>query len=923
VTFALAEGPAEEVFVGRKAELARLAEVMARVRSGQPWLVSLEGESGVGKSALARRFVALSPGLTCVWSRADPAEADLDYGIVEQLLGSLRRQTAGFEPLVAGDMAKSSPFAVGAQLLSLVGEQLANGPLAVIIDDVQWADRPSLEALSFMFRRLAVDPVAVIVAVRGDRDRLDEPTRRMLLSVANHRRMAISGLRIDDVPPLADGLGAAPLDAASMVRLHERTGGHTLYLQTVLSDPEAREGRLDSGAVPVSLGAAIGDQLTVLPAETRALLEMLAVVDTAMPLPRLGEAAGVEEPSAAIEAAIRAGLVDFQHNDLSRHVVIRHPLQRDAIYQGLSPARRRELHARAVGLVGENSAWAHRVAALDRPDEALAAELERLAEQEAQSGRLALAATRLQWAADISPAPADRERRMLTAAFHLTVAEEGRVLALRSVVEASSPSALRSCILATMAHSAGELAEGERLFGDALSQARSEPDSRPLAAMIANRLASLYAVLGDGERVEELGQWALAQNCLGAAGVGRAHVLVAVGVTQTGGPLAGLLELGYLDADPLRVDPIDIDGLCWRGVCRFLTGDLGGAISDLTAGLKMVRNGATLTLGLRVYAYLALAQYLAGEWDDALITTEQGFSAAAIRPRRPELPLLHLAAATVAAGRGLADDAEGHARQAEEVAASVDYVQERVYAAVARAMLCQAAGDYLGMSDALSPWQEESALDARARIWAVFWRPLLVEGLIGSGQSSRAAAALDRLASDGAGVAYFQPGLAWLQGWLADQQGSPEEALHLYQLGEEAAGAGSPVFRGRLLLAHGRLLRRLGQRRPALERLRRASELFVKLRAEPFVARTEAELLACGLRQQPVKQQSVLEMTARESEVAHLVGRGMTNAEIGAELFITAKAVEYHLGNLYAKLGLRGRQELRRFVGDTRRTAPA
>ena len=912
------------MFVGREAELARFAEVMARVRSGQPWLVSLEGESGVGKSALARRFVALSPGLTCLWSRADPAESDLDYGIVEQLVASLRSQTPGSDLLLADDTAKSSPFAVGGQLLGLVGAQLAGGPLAVVIDDVQWADRPSLEALSFMFRRLAVDPVLVIVVVRGDRDQLDESTRRMLLSVAQHQRMAISGLRIDDVPALADALGAVPLDAAGIARLHERTGGHALYLQTVLSDPEAGEsGRVDAVAVPASLGAAIGDQLTLLPAATRTLLEMLAVVDTALPLVLVGEAAGVKEPSAAVEAAVRAGLVDLGRNDPSRHVVIRHPLQRDAIYQGLSPARRRELHARAVGLVGENSVWAHRVAALDRPDETLAAELERLAEQEAQSGRLALAATRLQWAADISPAPADRERRMLTAAFHLTVAEEGRVLALRPVVEASSPSALRSCILATMAYSAGELAEGERLFRDALSQARSEPDGRPLAAMIANRSAALYAVLGDGERVAELGQWALAQNCLSAAGVGRAHVLVAVGVTQTAGPLAGLSELGYLDADPSRVDPIDIDGLCWRGVCRFLAGDLGGAIGDLTAGLTMIRNGATLTLGLRVYAYLALAQYLAGQWDEALITLEQGFSAIAIRPRRTELPLLHLAAATVAAGRGLAADAEGHARQAEEVAASVDYVQERVYAATARAMLCQAAGDYLGMSDALSPWQEESELDARARMWAVLWRPLLVEGLIGSGQYSRAAAALDRLASQGAEVSYLRPGLAWLQGWLADQQGSPEAALHRYQRGEEAAGEGSPVFNGRLLLAHGRLLRRLGQRRPALDRLRGADELFVKLRAEPFVARTEAELLACGLRQQPVKQRSVLEMTARESEVAHLVGQGMTNAEIGAELFITPKAVEYHLSNLYAKLGLKGRRELRRVVGETRRPAPA
>jgi DNA-binding CsgD family transcriptional regulator len=99
-----------------------------------------------------------------------------------------------------------------------------------------------------------------------------------------------------------------------------------------------------------------------------------------------------------------------------------------------------------------------------------------------------------------------------------------------------------------------------------------------------------------------------------------------------------------------------------------------------------------------------------------------------------------------------------------------------------------------------------------------------------------------------------------------------------------------------------------------LERLRRARELYLGLRAAPFVARTETELMACGLRRQPTERRSVLDMTARETEIAHLVTQGLTNAEIGAELFIRPKAVEYHLSNLYAKLGLKGRKELGQFL---------
>ena len=142
-------------------------------------------------------------------------------------------------------------------------------------------------------------------------------------------------------------------------------------------------------------------------------------------------------------------------------------------------------------------------------------------------------------------------------------------------------------------------------------------------------------------------------------------------------------------------------------------------MGDLSASITLVRRGATLTLGLRAYFYLALARYLAGEWDDVLLTAEQGFSAAAIHTRRYELPLLHLAAASVPAGRGATKEAEQHAGQAEQAAGSMDYGQERLYAAMARALVSQAAGDYLGMADALGPWQDDSALEGRSRTYAI------------------------------------------------------------------------------------------------------------------------------------------------------------------------------------------------------------
>ena len=903
-----------EVFVGREAEFAQVADVLARVEAGQPWLVAIEGEAGVGKTALARRCLAEAAEVKVLSARCDQAEADLDFGLADQLL---RAAGDGFSTTVVtgGTASPASSFAVGARLLEVVGEQQATGTLAVVVDDLQWADRKSVEALTFMLRRLSVDPVIAVLIYRGPGDRLDEAAQRLLGSVENRLPISLGGLSPEEVGSLAAALSAGSLDNAAVQRLYRGTGGHPLYLRTLLSegsgfDPRAPE-RL---AVPRSLAAAIGEHLRVLPPDTRVIVEMLSVLNLRLPLAQLGQAAEVDSSSAAIEPAVASGLVDLWPEEPACPVEIRHLLVRDAVYAGITAARRRLLHARAASIVSESASWEHRVAALDQPDEDLAAQLESLAEEEAAGGRLALAGTHLQWASDVSPARADRERRLLTAALHLMLAEESRGLALREQVEASGPSPLRSYVLGAMTEADGQLAEAERYYGEALAQARDDPNSQPLAATIAARLAGTYTLRGQGEQTMTLGRWALSTGCLDPAAARQTRTRIAIGVSQAVGPRQALAELGHLDADPVRVDPIDVDDLSWRGMFRLMAGDPGQAVTDMTASLKMVRRGATLALGQRTYGFLALAQYLAGEWDDALLTADQGLSAAVIHAYRHELPLLHLAAGCVPAGRGAAEEAERHARLAEEVAASLDYGQERLYAAMARALVCQASGDYLGMADALGYWRDDAALDGRSRRDAVLWRPLLAEGLLGTGQAAQAAAVLAPLRASSGQVAYLQPALAWLDGWLAELQGSPEQAQRIYQVGEDTANTGSPVHTARLLLAHGRLLRRTGQRHLAVERLRRANDLYRSLRAAPFIARAETELAACDLPGNPAKKQSVPALTSRETEVAYLVGKGLSNPEIAAELFISRKAVEYHLGNIYAKCGVHGRQQLRRFV---------
>jgi AAA ATPase domain len=182
-----------DLFVGRTAELKRMAEVVTRAEAGQPWLVAIEGVPAVGKTALARRCLAEATGLRVLSARAGQTEADLDFGVVEQLV----RAAAGALPLISatgGTDSPSSSFAVGARLLEVVGEQEAKGTVAILIDNLQWADRKSVEALTFVLRRLSVDPVVAFVIYRGPSDRLNEAAQRMLLSIENRLQITLGGL---------------------------------------------------------------------------------------------------------------------------------------------------------------------------------------------------------------------------------------------------------------------------------------------------------------------------------------------------------------------------------------------------------------------------------------------------------------------------------------------------------------------------------------------------------------------------------------------------------------------------------------------------------------------------------------------------------------------------------------------------------
>jgi hypothetical protein len=370
------------------------------VADGEPWLVSIEGDPGMGKSALARQALA---DVRVLSARADQAEADLDFGLVDQLF----RSAGGPVPaILPGAGPAASAFTVGAQLLQVVGELATVAPTVILVEDLQWADRNSLDALTFTLRRLSVDPVAAVLTFRGPVSQLDQAAQRLLASMEHRVHLTLGGLGRDEVAELAAGRPGPPLDDQAIERLYLGTGGHPLYLHTLLSEGSGFDPRRDQQTLPGqltlprSLAQVIGGQLRGLPPDTQAILEMLAVLNLRMPVAQLGQAAQIGSPTVAIEPAVAAAMVDWWPDEPSGPVQIRHLLVRDAIYAQITPTRRRELHGRAATVVSEQASWEHRVAALDQPDEELAARLERLAAGEAGQGRLIIAATHLQWACD-------------------------------------------------------------------------------------------------------------------------------------------------------------------------------------------------------------------------------------------------------------------------------------------------------------------------------------------------------------------------------------------------------------------------------------------------------------------------------------------------------------------------------------------
>ncbi|MEU9134309.1 AAA family ATPase [Kitasatospora sp. NPDC048540] len=299
-------GGGARLFVGRVPELAVLDGGRARAAAREPCLVVVEGEAGIGKTALVQRALADGPdGLVAVWARCDRSERDWPYSALDQWLRRLPPGTEGLTDLAAlMRHASAAPLVVGQALLAVLAAVSEEAPLALVVDDAPWADEQSVAALGFVLRRLWSERVLVVMTARtgsqayaeaSDDGRSGQGWRGLSRGVARSETVRLAGLGRAEVGELARARTGAVLRETEAERLMERTGGHPLHLRTLLRQVTANELTDVSRPLqlPVSLETAIRHQLETLPGESRRLVEALAVLNTQVPLAVVGHLAGI------------------------------------------------------------------------------------------------------------------------------------------------------------------------------------------------------------------------------------------------------------------------------------------------------------------------------------------------------------------------------------------------------------------------------------------------------------------------------------------------------------------------------------------------------------------------------------------------------------------------------------------------------
>jgi DNA-binding CsgD family transcriptional regulator len=893
---------------GRAHECALLNDLLSAIRQGESRSLVLRGEAGIGKTALLQYLIASASDATVVRAVGVESEMELPYASLHQvcvpLLEQLPRlpipQRQAMETVFGlSDGGAPDRFLVGLASLSLFATVAEQRPLLCVVDDAQWLDRTSALTLAFVARRLLAEPVGIVFAAR-------EPGEEL----RHVPELEVSGVRNGDARALLSSAVQFKLDERVRDRIIAETRGNPLALLELprgltatqlaggfdLVGARALTGRIEESFVRRLDG--LGD-------DARRLLLIAAAEPLGDPLLlwRASERLWVR-PEAA-EAAQQDGLLA-----IGERVTFRHPLVRSAVYRSATVKERRAVHLALAESTDQDvdpdrRAW-HLAVAAPGPDEQVALELERSAGRAQARGGLAAAAAFLQRAVALTKDPARRRDRALTAAeASFQAGAFDTALGLAATAEATALDEFqRTRVDLLRAH----IAFGAGQWSDAL----------PLLVAAARRLESFDLDLARETYLIAWGAAGLAED-LSARDVLR-DVSRAVrrlpAPADDARPLDLLLEgFGLLIAEghgaavpALRqaaqaVDDIPVDDVLrwgWMAAgARAAMWDDEGLLAICARQVRVLRDaGALAALPIHL-TYLANAGLWLGDFAGATsLIAEVESVAAATGSRFPPYALLRL--------RGLqGNEAEASAAIASAIRLAGGQGMTAARAHWASAMLYIGLGRY-----------EEAAAAARKATshavnhWIFMWMlPDLVEATARVGDLEHARSALERLAetTQPCGTEFALGLEARCRALLCD--GEDAEALYREAIDRLGRTRLRPDL-ARAHLVYGEWLRRRNRRLDAREHLRRAHELFLEIGMEAFAQRARSELEATGEKVRRRTVESRDELTAQERQIARLARDGLSNPEIGARLFLSPRTVEWHLHNVFTKLGIRSRRQL-------------
>jgi DNA-binding CsgD family transcriptional regulator len=922
------------MLVGRDRECARLDRLVEELRGGQAGVVVLRGEAGIGKSALLNRAAESCDGVvTALRCRGIESESELAFSALLDLLRPVLDQVADLpaaqRAALEGALALAPPhpgdrFTTYVATLSLLGAASERAPVLCIVDDVHWLDAASAEALAFVARRLQAEAVAFVFAARDD--------RAGAFDGSHFEQVELAGLDRASCRALLERVGTGLSDEATD-RLFAATAGNPLALielpaaledGRVLSDPHANV--LPATTVELAFAARTRE----LPLPTRTALLVAAVADSGdmRLVARALAAAGVADT--ALEPAEAAGIAAISDGALE----FRHPLMRSAVYHDADPAARRAAHrAYAEGLVEERHADArawHLAAAATEPDEAAAIALERSADGALARRGYGSAAPTLERAARLTPDEDDRARRLLRAAECYRVLGHGAAaltLAAEAVELTGDPGRQAEArrVSGRIAARSGSPREAHAIFLEAAELVAADPEAA--AALLVEAVDPCIRG-GDPEEACRIGDRAFELAAPGGSPVALyARLAQAAGGIFTGDAAAqsaGMVNEVAEAADRSPGVAEDAQLRAYLGLVLAFAEEHERAEAVLGSLITQARQASAP--GILPYPLIASAwvDRATGRWAQATATLSEAIGITQetgdVNDRCWAISVL----GWIEAAQGAAQACQAHAEEQLQLHEQLGLPYQAMTAHAAQGLLALGSAAPL---EAIEPLQQALALkrehgygDATT---VPFVAPDLIEALLHADreQEAREELAAFHEVAGRSGRASARAAALRCEGMLAPDDRIDTVFDDAFQV---QAQAGWDAFAtARLHLACGARLRRAGRRRDARDQLQQALERFQALGAVPWAERVGRELQASG---HTLHQGYAVgeELTPQELQVAMIVGRGATNVEAGAQLFVSAKTIEAHLTHIYRKLGVRGRTELaHRLAQDPQLAGPA